>query len=411
MPAFSVQYLWRMNFYFFSHPKNTAYSDKNEETSTKGNYLGRFAEMKAQLTGDVSTALGEITNLWDSPVFDYSRPVKTTRTVPLNIQELEYYNYFSASIYCPTSLANLTCPYCDHFNQTVTEFKIFYNENYGTKAMITLHPGLDEIVVTFRGTVSMVNWILDYQMYGTPLGREGVEVHTGLYLSLMSLYNPVVQEVGTLLGRNPGFRVVVTGHSLGAAMASIFVYLMTSLDQFPGTNYVLVTFGQPRTGNVEYADYMNALPIPMIRVVGASEGVPHIPPHKAFEIFYIPTKIVYVHHGQEVWLNENEVYYCSKDVYEDPYCSNSIGRNFNKLDHLFYFDADYSICLFIEGWLNVDFFTVPGFTPTNFIPPVPTWAAVRPSGPYGLETVIQLNPPLSRHWLSENPLRNPHIKL
>ncbi|OXA39880.1 hypothetical protein Fcan01_25319 [Folsomia candida] len=60
-------------------------------------------------------------------------------------------------------------------------------------------------------------------------------------------------------------------------------------------------------------------------------------------------------------------------VYEDPDCSNSVGKNYYLLDHLQFFDVNYSLCIFVEGWLNVDLLTVPGlFTPTNFIPPVPT---------------------------------------
>ncbi|XP_035716685.1 lipase-like [Folsomia candida] len=159
-------------------------------------------------------------------------------------------------------------------------------------------------------------------------------------------------------------------------MASLFVYLMTSLDQFPDTNYVLITYGQPRTGNMEYANYMNALPIPMARVVSGADKVPHIQiiPKYVLGMLNLPTGIMYVHHGQEVWLSDNEIYYCSKQVYEDPDCSNSVGRNYHLLDHLHFFDVNYSLCIFVEGWLNVDLLTVPGlFTPTNFIPPVPTF--------------------------------------
>lgn len=74
-------------------------------------------------------------------------------------------------------------------------------------------------------------------------------------------------ELQPILLANPTYRVVSTGHSLGGSMASLFVFFMSSLNQFPGTNYVLATYGQPRTGNKGYANYMNALTIPMARVV------------------------------------------------------------------------------------------------------------------------------------------------
>lgn len=109
----------------------------------------------------------------------------------MTIQDLQYYNYFSFAMYCPTTLETLTCPYCQHFNETVTEFEIFYNEIYATKGMVTLHGELDEIVVVFRGTVAITNWILDYATFPTPMGHDGIEVHTGFLLDLMSIYNPV----------------------------------------------------------------------------------------------------------------------------------------------------------------------------------------------------------------------------
>ncbi|OXA40026.1 Lipase [Folsomia candida] len=289
---------------------STSHSDKNTKPNTKGSSNSERI-MNVQLTRNFSNVFGSITNLLNSPAYDYSRrPTKISRNVLMTIQDLQYYNYFSFAMYCPTTLETLTCPYCQHFNETVTEFEIFYNEIYATKGMVTLHGELDEIVVVFRGTV--------------------------------------VQKVGTLLAQNPGFRVVVTGHSLGAAMASLFVYLMTSLDQFPDTNYVLIT----------------------------ADKVPHIQiiPKYVLGMLNLPTGIMYVHHGQEVWLSDNEIYYCSKQVYEDPDCSNSVGRNYHLLDHLHFFDVNYSLCIFVEGWLNVDLLTVPGlFTPTNFIPPVPTF--------------------------------------
>ncbi|XP_035714884.1 lipase-like isoform X2 [Folsomia candida] len=112
-----------------------------------------------------------------------------------------------------------------------------------------------------------MNWIMDSILLPTGVSNGGIKVHLGFFLSLMSIYNPVVKQVGIYLARSPGSRIVVNGHSLGGSMASLLVYFMTSLNQFPFTNYALVTSGQPRTGNVKYADYMNFLNIPMNRVV------------------------------------------------------------------------------------------------------------------------------------------------
>ncbi|XP_021961427.2 lipase-like [Folsomia candida] len=324
-----------------------------------------FAQFRLQLADPIA--------LFDGPTSISAAPNETVNTITMTTEQIKYYNYFSASMYCPTSLATLSCCYCGQFNATVTDFAIFTDEELGTKALVTLHSSLREIVVTFRGSVSFMNWIMDLTLLPTPFA--GAEVHTGFYLSLMSVYNQVVKKVGLLLHRNPGFHIVVNGHSLGGAMSSLLIFLLTSLDQFPGTHYSLVTFGQPRTGNVRFADYMNALKIPMSRVVARADIIPHVPPVSALGIMDVLASINYVHHTQEVRATPSghiPPTFCSKNFFEDPTCSNSLGPKYSLGDHEKYFDADYTVCYMVEGWLGIDLVTVKGFTPTNFIPPMPT---------------------------------------
>lgn len=50
-------------------------------------------------------------------------------------------------------------------------------------------------------------------------------------------------------------------------MAKIFLFYLLVLDQFPGAAFVCVTYGEPRSGNKPYADFMNAQNVTMARVV------------------------------------------------------------------------------------------------------------------------------------------------
>ncbi|OXA44939.1 lipase [Folsomia candida] len=312
--------------------------------------------------------------LFDGPASISAAPTETVRTVSMTTEQIKYYNYFSAAVYCPTSLKTLSCCYCGHFNSTVTDFEIIENELYGTKALVTLHAVRGEIVVTFRGSVGIMNWILDFTLIPTSAesGGPGIRIHRGVFLSLMTIYNKVVTQVGVYLACYPGARVVVNGHSLGGAMSSLFIYLVTSLNQFPTANYALVTFGQLRVGNVHFTDYTNALPIMMSRVVARDDIIPHLPPVSAFGVIDLLIHTNYLHHGQEVWINGSEINFCSQAVYEDPTCSNSLGPLYTIIDHLQYFDADYSVCYFVEGWLDIDLISIAGFIPTDYIPPMPT---------------------------------------
>jgi predicted lipase len=49
----------------------------------------------------------------------------------------------------------------------------------------------------------------------------------------------------------------VTGHSLGAAMASLCAGYIAAMGYIPGDKIKLVTYGQPRTGDLAYANYID----------------------------------------------------------------------------------------------------------------------------------------------------------
>ncbi|KAH7709188.1 class 3 lipase protein [Aphelenchoides avenae] len=85
--------------------------------------------------------------------------------------------------------------------------------------------------------------------------------------------------------------IEVTGHSLGGATASIGAGVAAKQGIFPSSSIKLYTFGQPRTGNGDYAT-AHAKQVPeTYRVVHAHDLVPHVPP-LGFE--------GYKHHKSEV---------------------------------------------------------------------------------------------------------------
>uniref|UniRef100_A0A914CRV3 Fungal lipase-like domain-containing protein n=1 Tax=Acrobeloides nanus TaxID=290746 RepID=A0A914CRV3_9BILA len=49
----------------------------------------------------------------------------------------------------------------------------------------------------------------------------------------------------------------VTGHSLGASLATLAAGYIAALQYYPANQIKLVTFGQPRTGDLGYANYID----------------------------------------------------------------------------------------------------------------------------------------------------------
>lgn len=79
-------------------------------------------------------------------------------------------------------------------------------------------------------------------------------------------------------------KVWCTGHSLGAAMATLIATRCHQILELP--NPILYTFGSPRVGNKEYIDHMNSLKIEHHRFVNNADIVTRNP------------VCPYVHHGE-----------------------------------------------------------------------------------------------------------------
>jgi predicted lipase len=70
----------------------------------------------------------------------------------------------------------------------------------------------------------------------------------------------LVKEVG------PNYKVLNTGHSLGAALSAISSVELARAG-IPGDNIELVNFGQPRVGNAAFSTFANKLVKRRYRVV------------------------------------------------------------------------------------------------------------------------------------------------
>jgi Lipase (class 3) len=70
---------------------------------------------------------------------------------------------------------------------------------------------------------------------------------------------------------------IVAGHSLGAALATLFVMENDAKGKFDITSSC--TFASPRVGNIEFVHLFNQLPIDSWRLVNARDVVPKLPPH------------------------------------------------------------------------------------------------------------------------------------
>ena len=96
-----------------------------------------------------------------------------------------------------------------------------------------------------------------------------------------TLEDPDIQEqIRTAKGKRPRRSFVVTGHSLGSALATLFVMENKEKNKFNITT--ICTFASPRVGDAEFAEQFNALPLDSWRIVNCQDLVPKLPLHLPF---------------------------------------------------------------------------------------------------------------------------------
>lgn len=124
-------------------------------------------------------------------------------------------------------------------------------------AVVVAFRRFDTLFITIRGTNKKEkdDWIVDfsfrkkesYRGYHTP-GKY----HQGFLTEATLLYEELLQEISTLFkNRNPQ-NIVITGHSLGGALAThisfwLQEHFFCNFSNF--TNFETYTFGTPRIGN------------------------------------------------------------------------------------------------------------------------------------------------------------------
>lgn len=83
---------------------------------------------------------------------------------------------------------------------------------------------------------------------------SGCQVHTGFHEAFLEGFPTVLAAFTSLKAENPDYRTVVTGHSLGGAIATITA---TELRR-QGNEVQLFTYGSPRVGNAELAAFITS---------------------------------------------------------------------------------------------------------------------------------------------------------
>lgn len=231
----------------------------------------------------------------------------------------------SQSSYCLSKIDTWDCQTCS--SQNIYETKIEKNSEL---VLFGYNNDYECIFVGFRGSSNIQNWISNIQISQIqPYADKEISIDKGFYHLYDNLKSEIMTTLSLMTSKYSTKQLLITGHSLGGALSTIFAFDLKYNDYDYDINSI-ITFGSPRVGNAYFSNYFYSFNLYSKRVTHHNDIVPHVP-----EEF-----LKYQHIYNEVWYNENNSQYtiCHDESNEDPFCSNSCAptKCTSTTDHLNY---------------------------------------------------------------------------
>jgi hypothetical protein len=202
----------------------------------------------------------------------------------------QFANYSSIAYCNRRSIQKWSCPKCSQYNNDNIEFiKYFKSYKYGNSGYIVVNKDLKQIIISYNSPKATLDWTLEtsknYQKLNLAEEFEGAAVHSGFYQKSAALFNQTFSTMTSLIQKYPAYTIVFTGHSMGGAIAALNAYNLVSQGLLTWDKIALVTFGQPRLGNQQFAHYMNSQNMIIARVNNERDLVPTVPAPPAYYHF------------------------------------------------------------------------------------------------------------------------------
>lgn len=239
--------------------------------------------------------------------------------------ELAQASYSSIS-----DLDSWTCKTCDQ--NVELDYVV---EESGVRALQGYDSYSESLFIAFRGSANIQNWIDNIQISKiTPYNDTSIGVSKGFYKAYNSIKPELFDNLVNLVDKYNTRRILITGHSLGAALATIMAYDIATMFPTYELSYV-INFGSPRVGNTAFAKSFNGYSSSFThyRITHYYDIVPHVP-----EEF-----LGYEHVSDEIWYNEENTVFiiCNDATEEDNSCSNSCSPTHctSTSDHLDYLNV------------------------------------------------------------------------
>lgn len=232
-----------------------------------------------------------------------ARGSKATAINGYDLDRAEDMAMLSSIAYCTDEIKTWTCPYCK--NPRASDFKpysVLLNTSTDTHGYIAVSQSRRQVIVAFRGTQDLENWITNLNFLKKPdtniklcLNETAVGlVHGGFYEAYLSVQMQMRQSLHELQATAGGYELIVIGHSLGAALATLAAADLACAPILGQP--VVYNYGSPRVGDKTFSDFATKT-INIYRHTHWKDIVPHVPPEDVFGFWHVGNE----HFLQETW--------------------------------------------------------------------------------------------------------------
>lgn len=247
-------------------------------------------------------------------------------------------NSTATPIVCPTG----NCPLVEMAGaHSVQEFE--NDPRFDDTGFVTIDDVNRLIVLSFRGSVSDPNWREDFKFIRVHTDMcPKCHIHHGYWESWMGIRDSVTVTAVQALNAYPSYRFIVTGHSLGGALATLAAADFRRYNDDVAKRTELYTYGSPRVGNEAAAAFFSGQSSLSFRITSMADPIPRMPGHI----------LGYYHTSPEYWINHNPHNPGTQDIniltgfYNKSGNSGTTGFNFDYHEH--YFMPSISLCNNVE---------------------------------------------------------------
>ncbi|EJD36457.1 alpha/beta-hydrolase [Auricularia subglabra TFB-10046 SS5] len=218
----------------------------------------------------------------------------------------------------------------------------FSDKKTDTQGFISRDDVRQEFVIAFRGSTNLKDAkqfneteLVDYPGVS---GDHPPRVHKGFINAYNSVKPTIVNTItSALVGQHAHYALVAVGHDSGGALAVLTG--PTLRNTFIDNRSQVYTYGQPRTGDLQFAFFIDELMgFSVHRAVNKKDGIPKIIP--------LDVENGYVHHPAEYWTGADPPSaattvgcreFGEAVVGEDELCSLSVNTHLPNADHYVYY--------------------------------------------------------------------------